>query len=82
MLELADLPVELRFRFLQGFGLVVFLLREDLRKVLEKGLLPLGDLVRMDLVFGRYLGCGVLFPQGFKHNLSLEFRIMHHNAFS
>jgi hypothetical protein len=61
---------------LQSFGLVVLLPGEDLRKVLEKGLLPLGDLVRVDLLFGRYLGCGVLFPQGFKHDLGLEFRIV------
>ena len=43
--ELADLLVEFRFTFLQCFGLVVFLLREDLRKVLEKGLLRYSPLL-------------------------------------
>ncbi len=77
--QLADLAVKFRFSLLQGFCLVVLFLREDLGKILEEGLLPLGYLVwvnAVNAVFRAYFRKCPLFPKCFKYYLGLECRIV------
>jgi len=70
------MAVKFRFSLLQGFCLVVLFLREDLGKILEEGLLPLGYLVWVNAVFRAYFRKCPLFPKCFKYYLGLECRIV------
>ena len=74
--QLADLAVKFRFSLLQGLRFVILSLREDLGKILEEGLLPLGYLVWMNAVFRAYFRQCALFPKSFKDYFSLECRIV------
>jgi len=74
--ELADLSVKFRFSLLQGLRFVILFPGEDLGKILEEGLLPLGYLVWMNAVFRTYLRQCTLFPKSFENYLGLECRIV------
>lgn len=74
LFELADLSVKFRFAFLQGLRFVILFPGEDLGKILDEGLLPLGYLVWMNAVFRTYFLQCTLFPKSFKNYLGLECR--------
>ena len=75
-LELADLLIKLQQKFFPIPILFLPTVREEMRKLFEKLLSPLANLVGMDSKLTGQLGKGLFSSQSLQGNLSLESRIM------